>query len=89
MLVHLRKCEPEPFEAIAKGLKSFEWRKEDRPGAPFTVGDLLVLREFKPDPELPEGGSYARVLARRISYVLRGRYGVPEGFVVLGLEKMP
>jgi hypothetical protein len=77
---HDLKCWPVPFAAIASGRKTFEWRKDDRN---FQEGDAVILREWR-----PETGSYtgARIECS-ISYVLRGAFGVPDGFCIFNLEK--
>lgn len=47
--VHHVKIWPEFFEAIAKGLKTFEYRLNDRD---YRKGDGLVLREWVPETEM-------------------------------------
>lgn len=82
MKTHDLKTHPGPFTATVMGLKQFEFRKDDRG---FEVGDVLVLREWDPswDPTPSYTGDTA---TRRVSYILRGPdYGVPEGYVVMGL----
>lgn len=90
MTVQVLKCEPEPFQAIKDGSKPFEWRKED--DRAFAVGDLLVLLEHrardgwvKGNMERTPAGYTGEVLKRRVTYVLRGEFDVPKGYVVLGL----
>jgi len=84
MSVHVKKCEPGPFQAVKDGSKPFEWRKED--DCRFEVDDLLVLLEHRRESDAFEPASYTgEVLKRRVTYVLRGRFGVPAGYVVLGL----
>jgi hypothetical protein len=93
MKVHAKKCHPGPFQAVRDGSKPFEWRKED--DCRFQVGDLLLLLEYLPEMELVplacggfgprEAGYTGEVERRRITYVLRDRFGVPPGYVVLGL----
>jgi hypothetical protein len=93
--VHVKKCWPEQFQAVRDGSKPFEWRKED--DCRYEVGDLLVLLEWRPKecpsperwigaPWLSKGytGEFEK---RTVTYVLRGAFGVPEGYVVLGLRK--
>jgi len=90
--VHVKKCHPEPFAAIGDGSKTFEWRRED--DCKFEVGDVLLLLEYNPPPEDPPDildetvyGYTGETLRRRVTYVLRGRFGVPDGYAVLGLSQ--
>jgi hypothetical protein len=75
---HVLKVWPEPFAALAEGRKTFEWRRDDRG---FAVDDRLELREFDP----ARGQETGRALEAGVSYVLRGAFGVPEGYAVLSL----
>lgn len=78
---HELKTWPEPFVAMLDGRKTFEFRKDDRA---FMVGDLVTCREWDPGRSQPfrYTGQWLRV---RVTYVLHGgRFGVPEGYVVLG-----
>lgn len=79
---HFLKTWPAEFAAIRAGLKSFEYRRDDRAFG-FGEGDELRLLEF--DPEAQDFTGEAEV--RRVAYVLRGpAFGVPEGFAVLGFS---
>jgi hypothetical protein len=79
--IHVLKCDPEPLAAVRDGSKPFEWRKEDN--RKFAVGDLLILLKNG-----VEGGyDTGSVACRVVTYVLRGQYGVPDGYVVLGLAE--
>ena len=44
-ITHELKCHPEPFQAVKRGDKPFEWRKDDRD---YRVGDTLWLMEWGP-----------------------------------------
>lgn len=76
--LHELKCWPEPFEAMARGLKFFEYRRDDRG---FVVGDALLLREWLPERELYSGCE----LTGLVTYVLRGAHGVPEGYCCMSV----
>ena len=78
MKVHAKKCHPAQFTAVRSLDKRFEWRRED--DCRFEVGDWLMLLEF--DPEMGYTGAVERV---QVSYVLRGDFGVPDGYAVLGI----
>jgi hypothetical protein len=90
--VHVKKCWPEQFYFVRDGSKPFEWHKED--DCRYENGDLLILLEYLPEPEDPPDILYDTVYGytgeiekRRITYCLRDAFGVPEGYVVLGLGK--
>lgn len=80
IMMHTLKCDPQPWVAMMRGDKTFEFRKDDRPGG-YQLGDVLSI-------ELWHEYGTGRFLYRAITYVLRGPlYGVPEGYAVLGLSK--
>jgi len=92
MEVHVLKLWPEYFEAVASGAKTVELRRED--DRHFAVGDVLVLREYRPaleemadalkDPDLP----YGRSVTVHVTHVLRdpdGRWHQP-GVVALSIR---
>jgi len=78
-MIHDLKTWPEPFQAIRDGLKQFEYRKDDRG---FEVGHQLLLIEF--DPE--RGRLTGRALMARVTYIARGRFGIPRGFCVMSIR---
>lgn len=63
MNTHELKCYPKFFEDIAKGLKSFDVREDDRG---FEPGDELFLSEWDPWQRAYTG----RALRAFISYIL-------------------
>lgn len=83
MKTHHLKIWPNWFDAIRTGVKSYEIRRDDRG---FSVGDLLVLEEYRPGMEYT-----GRKLERRIAYISRGEdaesFGLKEGYCVLGILK--
>lgn len=93
MMTHELKCWPEFFEPLAAGEKTFEYRRDDRG---FEVGDVLVLREFRPSTiaadcrtVVPEAYT-GRVRQFRVTYVLRApKAGVPSGYCVMSLAPLP
>jgi len=53
MQTHELKSWPEFFKPVVDGQKTFEIRKNDRN---FEIGDVLVLREFRPCKDCGGGG---------------------------------
>lgn len=86
---HELKTWPPYFDAVARGDKPFEVRKDDRK---FAVGDTLVLREYLPDVFDEQGmvvtGSYSgRTTEKVVIYKLAGgRMGLDPGYCILGLN---
>jgi hypothetical protein len=80
-VVHELKCWPDYFNAIGRGEKTCELRRDDRsPG--FRSGDSLLLREWSPST-----GYTGAYLVRCVTHVLRDaeRFGLAPGFVLLSL----
>lgn len=77
---HELKCNRQYLRDITDGRKLFEVRRDDRG---FEVGDLLFLREF-------DDGQYGESsIEARVSYLLRGgKFGIEDGFVVLGIRPL-
>lgn len=76
-MIHDLKILPEYFEAVLKGVKTFELRKNDRN---FKTEDMLKLREYS-------NGEYTgREVLKRVTYILEGgSYGLEEGYVILAI----
>jgi hypothetical protein len=91
--VHTLKCWPEFFDAIERGEKTFEIRKNDRG---FQRGDHLILLKFDPKTSSyvsPDGAprSNARKAAAilvEVTYVLSG-FAVEPGFVSMAVKVLP
>ncbi len=76
---HTLKTWPPYFEAVFRGGKSFEVRRDDRG---YALGHWLILAEWDPETERFTG----RQTTRQIAYILRGgAFGIEPGYVVLGL----
>lgn len=90
MQEHTLKTWPNYYDAIARGDKPFDVRRDDRG---FQRGDILVLQRTLPDRihEVETTGyglsmTVKHELRKRISYVLTGgQFGIEPGYVVLGL----
>lgn len=85
VVTHELKVNPPYFEAVERGDKNFEVRRDDRG---FQKGDRLILRWHDPmrNPTL-QGLNGLRTLERTIAYILTGgQFGLEPGYVVLGFE---
>ena len=89
-MIHTKKVRPEYFAALRSGSKTFEVRREEDGEPSYAVGDYLALNEYDPGRHAVADDQYTgRCLLYRISYVLRDFPGLAEGYVVLGIKKMP
>jgi hypothetical protein len=86
---HELKVWPEYFTALNEGLKTFEFRRDDRTPA-YQVGDVLRLREWGFDVssvDAVRAGREAytgRECLRRVTYVARGGV-IPDGYCVMSV----
>lgn len=76
---HELKTWPEYYQAVAKGEKNFEIRKNDRN---FKVGDTLILKEYDPFRQCYTGAS----IRMEVTYILSAQPFVPEGYVCMGIR---
>jgi hypothetical protein len=79
---HFLKCDAPMFDAIARGDKNFEIRKDDRA---YQAGDHLNLER------LPFPGdalySHVHIQSCEVTFVLRGgQYGLEDGYVALSIR---
>lgn len=74
------KIFPQYFNAVERGEKKFELRKNDRD---FLVGDILILREF-------DGiNMTGRSITVMITYILQNcGFGLADDYVILGIKKL-
>lgn len=76
---HALKCWPESFAAIKAGVKTFDYRQNDRG---FLAGDTLLLRCW--DPKTQRYGG--QEITMKVQYVAFGPdYGIAEGFCCMSL----
>lgn len=78
--IHVLKTWPEPWTAMANGHKRAEFRKDDRK---YALGDWLVLRKWDPEAEsyCPPYSFY------RVTHIVKGgRFGMPEGYVMMSVR---
>lgn len=81
MKSHTLKTWPSVFAAVESGIKTFEYRRNDRD---FAVGDELILEWFDPSPDHVAGNG--RRLRRRVTYIAHGgQFGIPRGFCVMAI----
>ena len=81
-MIHELKTWPVYFQAVLDGKKTFEYRKNDRG---FQVGDTLNLREFVDCSDTYTG----REVQVKVTYFLGSCPGLPEGYCIMGIEKLP
>ncbi|MHB1086123.1 MAG: DUF3850 domain-containing protein [Minisyncoccota bacterium] len=75
------------YEAVERGEKTFEVRRNDRA---FQTGDILILEKMDNEGRyyetIPGHNFNAKSLRKRITYLLQGgQFGIEPGFCVLGL----
>lgn len=76
-VIHELKILPAYFDAVIRGIKHFELRKDDRD---YQIGDFVVLKEW-------ENGEYTgREVGFQIEYILRNctEYGLMDGYCIFG-----
>ena len=85
--LHRLKTDPEVYQAVLAGRKTFEIRLNDRD---FRVGDELLLMETTATGEAIKAGAPLQYtgneLRKRVSHVLSG-YGLMPGWVCLSFER--
>ena len=94
MTEHVLKTLPDYWDAVDRGDKTFEVRRDDRG---FQKGDTLILcklhRENLNTFESTTGWhtdeyKRAKMLVRRVKYVLTGgQLGIEPGYVVMALRR--
>ena len=79
-MIHELKTWPLYFNAVARGDKTFEIRKDDRP---FMIGDELVLKEFNAVLKKYTGSPDLRF---KVTYILAREPFVPRGYVCMAIK---
>lgn len=80
-MTHTLKIAPRWFDAVERGEKRVEIRKDDRG---YRVGDVLVLREYdQAHADMPYTGYHLSV---RVTHVLRDVGGLAPGYAALSIE---
>jgi hypothetical protein len=95
VIEHVLKAWPHPFAQVLDGTKTHEYRRDDRG---FKKGHILVLREWDPEPESPDGNELGDVLPRGytgrevrvvVTYISRGpMWSIPEGYAVMSVRRL-
>lgn len=80
---HELKTWPAFFDAIARGEKTFEVRKNDRS---FRVGDTLRLRRFNPTTGFLDHYDGQEVRAEVLYVMHGGAFGLAQGWVCMGIK---
>lgn len=87
-MIHELKTDRKVFDDVARGVKTFEIRYNDRG---YQVRDRLVLRKTEfTGKEMGRGAplNYLDDLQVVVTYILRGPiYGLADGWVIMGIEK--
>lgn len=76
-MTHELKIWPEYFSAVREGIKTFEYRLNDRN---YQVGDILVLKEY-----LSESKEYT---GREVSVVITYILPVKDNYVIMSVKLM-
>jgi hypothetical protein len=79
MSEHELKTWPDHYDNIAIGIKTFEYRKNDRD---YHSGDTLILRRFDPDLYRYTGER----MKKTVTHILYGAaFGIPVGYCIMSL----
>lgn len=80
IIFHELKTWTSGFDASWRGLKPWEFRRDDRE---FKMGHKLILREYDRESDSYTG----RKIHADISYKLNGpAYGIPNGYCILTMK---
>ena len=78
-MIHAVKIEPQYYEAVRNGTKTFEIRKNDRD---YREDDYIALNELNDS----HNGYTGRCLLCRITYIINDERFCKEGFVTLAIN---
>lgn len=77
--IHEVKILQEYYDAVDKGLKTWEYRFNDRN---YNEGDILILKEWNGDKFT------GRRLTVQITYILREFSALLDGWVIMSVKKL-
>ena len=87
MQIRKLKTDSDVFQETWDGLKTYEVRLDDRN---FAVGDILLLKETRYTGEEMKAGKplvyTGRTVRCRVIQKLSGRYGLKDGWCILGIS---
>jgi hypothetical protein len=80
-MTHELKTWPDHYDNIAIGIKTFEYRKNDRD---YHSGDTLILRRYDPAKQQYSGERMEKV----VTHILYGgECGIPDDYCVMSLSR--
>jgi hypothetical protein len=79
-MLHELKTWPSVFQHMVDGVKTFEYRKDDRH---YAVGDTLRLREWSPSICEYSGREVAVEVVYKVD---GGQFGIPAGYCVMSVR---
>lgn len=91
--IHELKCWPADFDAVMRGVKVHEARRDDRG---YANGDILRLLEWAPqnakacqwDTTKKLRGTYTgRSVDVRVTHITRGEYGLPPDLAIMSIRR--
>ena len=80
--LHHLKTWPGSFDPIKSGIKTFDYRRDDRG---FRVGDVLVFERYDPHTQ----GYTGEVIRRIVTYIILGGDvpGLPIGYCIMQIAE--
>lgn len=85
---HSIKSQLGPFQEVWDGIKTFEWRENDRN---YAVGDFLLLNEWNSESVLGEDSEFCgrftgRIILAKVTSMLEEEFGVTKGYCVMSIK---
>ena len=87
MKLHELKIKEDYFNAILRGEKTFELRKNDRD---YQVGDLIHFVDIDGNNHIIGNPAYNKKLVFQITYILQNvqEYGLDKDYCILAIKKL-